>query len=74
MCFCVKVHSHGAMEFNPENQRPNTQLRNGGKIRFKVPYTTLNKVQNSPFYRGAKLWERLPEGVQKATTKVKFKQ
>ena len=23
--------------------------------------------------QGAKLWERLPEGVQKATTKVKFK-
>ena len=60
-------------KFNLENQRPKIQLRNRGKIKFKVPYTTLTKVQNSPFYRGAKLWERLPEGVQKATTKVKFK-
>ena len=60
-------------KFNLENQRPKIQLRNRGKIKFKVPYTTLTKVQNSPFYRGAKLWERLPEGVQIATTKVKFK-
>ena len=52
-------------KFNLENQRPKIQLRNRGKIKFKVPYTTLTKVQNSPFYRGAKLWERLPEGVQK---------
>ena len=67
------MYRHAQKNFNLENQRPKMQLRNRGKIKFKVPYTTLTKVQNSPFYRGAKLWERLPEGVQKATTKVKFK-
>ena len=41
--------------FIPENQRPKIQLRNRGKIKFKVPYTTLTKVHNSPFYKGAKL-------------------
>ena len=41
--------------FNLENQHPKIQLRNRGKIKFKVPYTTLTKVQNSPFYREAKL-------------------
>ena len=49
------------------------QLTNREQIKLKVPYTALIKVQNNPFYRGAKLWERLPMGVQKATTKVKFK-
>ena len=67
------MYRHAQKNFNIENQHPKIQLRNRGNIKFKVPYTTLTKVQNSPFYRGAKLWERLPEGVQKATTKVKFK-
>ena len=66
------MHRHAQKNSNLENQRPKIQLRNRGK--FKVPYTTLTKVRNSPFYRGAKLWERLPEGVQNATTKVKLKQ
>ena len=71
--FLAVMYRHAQKNFNLENQRPKIQLRNRGKIKFKVPYTTLTKVQNSLFYRGAKLWERLPEGVQKATTKVKFK-
>ena len=66
------MYLHAQKNFNLESQRPKIQLKNRGKIKFKVPYTTLTKVQNSPYYRGAKLWERLPEGVQKATTKVKF--
>ena len=28
---------------------------------------------NNPYNRGIKLWDRLAEEVQKATTKVKFK-
>ena len=67
------MYQHAQKNFNLENQRPTIQLRNRGKIKFKVPYTTLIKVQNSPSYRGANLWERLPEGVKKNTTKVKFK-
>ena len=69
------MYRHVQKNFNLENQHPKIQRRNRGKIKFKVFYTTLTKVQNSPFYRGAKLWpwERLPEGVQKTTTKVKFK-
>ena len=60
------MYRHVQKNFNLENQRQ-IQLRIRGKIKFKVPYTTLTKVQNSPFYRGAKQWERLSEGVQKAT-------
>ena len=46
------MYRHAQKKFNLENQRPKIQLRSRGKIKFKVPYTTLTKVQNSPFYRG----------------------
>ena len=36
--------------------------------------TKLTKVAYSPYYRGVRLWDRLNESTQKATTKVKFKQ
>ena len=67
------MYRHALENDNLEHQHPKIQLRNRGKIKFKVPYTTLTKVQKNPFYRGVKLWERLPGGVQKATTKLKFK-
>ena len=50
------MYRHAQKNFNLEHQRPKIQLRNRGKIEFKVPYTTLTMVQHSPFYRGAKLW------------------
>ena len=59
---------------NLETYRPDVVLRNSNKIKFKIKNTKLTMVQNSPFYRGVTLWDRLPEEVQKATTKVKFKQ
>ena len=49
------MYRHAQKNSNLENQRPKIQLRNRGKIKFKVPYTTLTKVLNSSFYRGAKL-------------------
>ena len=30
-------------------------------------------VLNSPYYRCVRLWDQLPENIQKATSKVKFK-
>ena len=56
-----------------ETYRPNIGLRNNAKIKFKTRTTKLTKVLNSPFYRGVRLWDRLAEETQKATTKVKFK-
>ena len=52
---------------------PEIELRSNEKIKFKHKITQLTKVKKSPYYRGITLWDRLPEGVQKATTKVKFK-
>ena len=53
--------------------RPEIVLGNRNKIKFNSEVTKLTRVMNSPYYRGIKLWDRLAEEVQKATTKVKFK-
>ena len=57
-----------------EQYRANIELRNNSKIKFKTRTTKLTKVANSPYYRGVRLWDRLNESTQKATTEVKFKQ
>ena len=57
-----------------ENTRPEINLRSRHKIKFSIPVTKLSKVMKSPFYRGASLWDRLSQEVQRATTKVRFKQ
>ena len=53
--------------------RPEVLLRNNNKLTFQIKTTRLTKVQRSPYFRGVTLWDRLPENVQQATTKVKFK-
>ena len=49
-------------------------LRSNSKIHFKKrKRRKYEKYLKSLLVRGVKLWEMLPEKVQKATTKVKFK-
>ena len=57
-----------------EVKRPEINLRSRKKIKFSVPVTKLTKVTKSPYYRGVSLWDRLTVEVQRATTKVRFKQ
>ena len=64
---------HSKMTDHLDKTRPEFILRNSNKLKFKIKTTQLTKVQNSPYYRGVSLWDHLPEDVQKATTKVKFK-
>ena len=59
---------------NLDLRRPDTNLRSNLKIKFRNKVTQLTKVQKSPYYRGVTLWDMLPLDVQRATTKVKFKQ
>ena len=56
-----------------DTYRPPITLRNSSKIKFKSRTTRLTTVLKSPFYRGVRLWDRLSEETQRATTKVKFK-
>ena len=57
-----------------ETYRSKIGLRNNNKIKFKIKTTKLTKVLDSLYHRGVRLWDRLSEETQKATTKVKFKQ
>ena len=56
-----------------EHERPNIHLRGRNKIKFKKYKRTYEKYLKSPLARGISLWDRLPENVQKSTTKFKFK-
>ena len=53
--------------------RPTIRLRSRNKIKFKVQKRNLEGILKSPLYRGIKLWDMIPESVQRSTTKVKFK-
>ena len=53
--------------------RPEIVLRSRSKIKFIAPKTKLTKVMKSPYYRGVSLWDMLPQEIQRATTKVRFK-
>ena len=67
------MYRHSKTPGNLHVARPEVFLRNNNKIKFKIKTTKLTKVQKSPYFRGVTLWDRLPEEVQRATTKVKFK-
>ena len=78
---CVRQDEHLCslmyrLSKNPElltHTRPRVHLRNRGKIKFKPYKRTYEKYLKSPLARGISLWDRLPENVQKSTTKFKFK-
>ena len=57
-----------------KKKKKKISILNNSKIKFKTRITKLTKVANSPYYRGVRLWDRLNESTQKATTKVKFNQ
>ena len=55
------------------HDRPEIHLRGHNKIKF-MPYNrTYERYLKSPLSRGTSLWDRLPEEIQRSTTKFKFK-
>ena len=48
-------------------------LRSSKKVNLKSNFTRLTKIQRSPYYRGLKLWDSLPEHLQKEENRFKFK-
>ena len=65
------MYRHSKTPTNLLIARPEVFLRNNNKIKFKIKTTKL--VQKSPYFRGVTLWDQLPEDIQRATIKVKFK-
>ena len=56
-----------------EANRPTVHLRGRNKIKFKKYRRKNEKYLRSIFSRGASMWDRIPESIQRSTTKVKFK-
>ena len=42
-------------------------------VKMKYNFSNLTKLHNSPFYRGVKLWNKLPEKIQKCNVKREFR-
>ena len=49
-------------------------LRSDNKVKFIEKLMRKTTVQNSPYYRGIKQWNMLPENIHKSGTLLKFKQ
>ena len=61
---------------NPEFEdmnRPDMLLRNHNGTKFKIRATINQKVCKSPYYRGVKLWEQLPNATRTLHGKKEFK-
>ena len=61
---------------NPEFEdmnRPDMLLRNHNGTKFKIRATRNQKVYKSPYYRGVKLWEQLPNATRTLHGKKEFK-
>ena len=70
---CVLMLRRSKDEMYLDNSRPEIHLRNRNKIKFNTFKRIHEKYLRSPISRGITMWDRIPESVQKSTTKVKFK-
>ena len=48
-------------------------LRSTKKVKMKYKFSRLTKLHNSPYYRGVKLWNKLPANIQSCKVKLEFK-
>ena len=53
-----------------DTYRPPITLRSHKKIKFRHKKRNLKGIERSPMYRGIKLWNAIPQALQRATTKV----
>ena len=67
------MYTESKIPSNIEESKDYMILRSTKKVKMKSDFTKLTKIQRSPYYRGLKLWNSLPENVQKEESKSKFK-
>ena len=53
--------------------RPKINLRSRRNVKFNYPHRNMQKFLKSPLSRGIKIWDRIPQAIQRSVTKVKFK-
>ena len=67
------MYSQSKVDENMQGRTDYMALRSSTKVKLKSDFTKLTKIQRSPYYRGLKLWDILPENVKKESCKLRFK-
>ena len=67
------MYIQSKVDGNLQSKGSYMNLRSSNKVKMKSNFTKLTKIQRSPYYRGLKLWDQLPENVQKEQSKLVFK-
>ena len=70
---CAIMYRLSRLGRDLDNYRPPIRLRSRNKIEFKQKMRSLEGILKSPMNRGIKLWNMIPENIQRSVTKVKFK-
>ena len=60
-------------EINIVNSKCDRILRSNRKKMLKYDFSNLTKLHNSPYYRGVKVWNKLPHELQSCKSKTEFK-
>ena len=55
------MYQQSQIEMNKVNTQCDKNLRSKKKIMLRYNFSNLTKLHNSPFYRGVKIWNTLPE-------------
>ena len=66
---CAIMYRLSRTRGNLDLFRPKIALRNRNNVRFRQ----YKGIEKSPMFRGIRLWDRVPQAIQRALTKVKFK-
>ena len=70
---CMIMYRLSKLGRHIDRYRPTIRLRSRRKVKFKKYKRNLEKILKSPLYRGIKLWDMIPDEIQRSVTKVKFK-
>ena len=68
-----KMYEQSKDEINIATNKCDKILRSTRKVKMKYKFSSLTKLHNSPYYRGVKLWNKLPVGIQNCEKKSEFK-
>ena len=67
------MYGQSKCDINIVSERCDRILRSRKKVKMKYEFSSLTKLHNCPYYRGVKMWNSLPEHIQKCKTKSEFK-
>ena len=67
------MYNQSTYDMNMVRTKCDRILRSNRKVLLKYTFSNLTKLHNSPFYRGVKIWNTLPEKIQKCRQKKEFK-